>query len=123
MKKQKSYAEKKRIRQQRRWDEARRLADRRVAEEKWEPKIVKAIDGRIPQNERIEGLFYYECRHNEVDWITPVTVEKNSVHVNFWGTIATVEPLDFGKMDYIELSKAEAKVIVDIATAAQMPVK
>lgn len=114
----KSYAEKKRIRQQKGWDEARRLADRRVALEKWEPKIVKAVDGRIPQNERVEGLFYYECRHNEADWITPVTIEKNAVYVNFWGTIATGGPLDFGKTDYIELSKAEAQVIVEIAIAA-----
>lgn len=81
--------------------------------ERW--KLQKVVDRRISQSERDEALFYYELRHDEADWTEPVTIEKNAVFVNFWGTLVTSEPLHFGKADYIELSKVDALVLVDIA--------
>lgn len=44
---------------------------------------------RIPADQRIKGLYYYEIRHSD-DLFTPCTGEPY-VLVNFWGTLVTHE--------------------------------
>lgn len=69
---------------------------------------------RIPQSEREEGLYYYDIRHSDEDFIEPVSIER-LVRVNHLCTIATSKPLLPKGIDCLELLEKEsyqlAKVI------------
>lgn len=71
---------------------------------------------RIRQEEREEGLFYYNLRHSDEDWGDPYSLEKH-VLVNHFGTIATMEPIPLleennEKNDkWIELTEADKDFI------------
>lgn len=61
------------------------------------------IDIRLEMDTIPDGKFAYNCRHNDDgDWISPVTIEKGNVMVNFAGVFITDKELVFpeGK-DYI----------------------
>lgn len=48
-------------------------------------------DRRVPQNERTEGYFYYDLRHED-DGCDPCSIE-DFVLVNHWGTICFKESI------------------------------
>jgi hypothetical protein len=75
-------------------------------------------DERIPQSKAPAGYAYsYHLRHTEDDWTMPVNIEK-FVYVNFFGTIFTKEPFDFGSEIYIEVEqfKMESDMVEFVAT-------
>lgn len=47
---------------------------------------------RIPPEERIEGRYYYNIRHDDEDGWEPYSLER-MVMVNHFGTIETLEPI------------------------------
>lgn len=56
--------------------------------------IVAAMENtRVPVKDRDPELFYYEMRHGDLDWSTPVDIEERVV-VNFFGTLTTNTPLE-----------------------------
>lgn len=56
--------------------------------------ILAAMEGtRISMKDRDPELFYYEMRHGDLDWSTPVDIEEQ-VAVNFFGTLVTETPLE-----------------------------
>lgn len=65
---------------------------------------------RIGTKDMTPGLHYYQCRHAEMDWAFPVTIEKY-VMVNFWGTIATKEPVALNCDGFRNLSKLDGERI------------
>lgn len=64
--------------------------------------IGEYIDMRINRDTIPEGKYAYNCRHDDGDWVTPVTIEKGRILVNFAGTLIVDKPIEFpeGK-DYI----------------------
>lgn len=74
--------------------------------------IVEAHESvRLSEQEHTPGLYYYQCRHSEDDWSVPLTIERNAVWVNFWGTIASTKPLPFNEYGLYELTKEEGEEI------------
>lgn len=67
-------------------------------------------DMQIPSEERLPSLHYYEIRHSDEDFYEPATVEIR-VSVNFFGTLATKQPLEFAdpKDPFISLSEEESE--------------
>lgn len=55
--------------------------------------VVAAEDARIPTKNRNPELYYYEMRHDDLDWTVPIEIRKN-VLVNFLGTLVTKAPLE-----------------------------
>lgn len=52
------------------------------------------------------GKYGYYCRHKEFDWGAFESVKKNKgLTVNFWGTIVTDEPIDFGDTDELKITR------------------
>ena len=83
--------------------------------------ILRVTESRVPEQERLPGLFYYEVRHGD-DWGTPLTIEKH-VLVNFWGTVVTTAPLELkdrleGEMmlDYLDLTPKERNLLISMST-------
>ena len=62
------------------------------------------LDMRIDRVPTPDVKYAYECRHEDSDWVTPVTIE-NHVFVNFAGTFITVTPIVFPNAEdpFIEL--------------------
>lgn len=74
--------------------------------------IVEAYeDVRLAEREHATGLYYYQCRHLEDDWSVPETIEWKTVWVNFWGTVASTEPIPFNEDGLYELTKEEGEAI------------
>lgn len=74
--------------------------------------IVEAYeDVRLTEREQTSGLYYYQCRHLEDDWSVPETIERKTVWVNFWGTVASTEPIPFNEDGLYELTKEEGEAI------------
>ncbi len=64
-------------------------------------------DQRVPPEEAPIGYPYmYYIRHDEDNWVQPVSIEKY-VLVNFFGTIFTKEELEFDGNEYIEIESFE----------------
>ncbi|MBI5642651.1 MAG: PRTRC system protein C [Deltaproteobacteria bacterium] len=83
--------------------------------------ILRVTESRVPENERLPGLFYYEVRHGD-DWGRPVTMEK-LVLVNFWGTVVAAAPLELKDRlegetmpDYLDLTPKERRLLISMAT-------
>lgn len=56
--------------------------------------------GKLP-----EGKYDYYARHDDSDWMEIVGIKKHKgLTVNFWGTVVTDEPIDFGDSDEVEVS-------------------
>lgn len=56
--------------------------------------IVEVVESvRIPKKDRSQKLYYYEMRHNESNWVEPISIEL-FVAVNFLGTLVTNVPLE-----------------------------
>ncbi len=78
--------------------------------------VVFCSEFRVKPEERDENLFYYNMRHPDDDWSIPWSVEKG-VLVNFFGTIATTEPIEFLEFNNsdnrkeIELTEEEQELI------------
>lgn len=74
--------------------------------------IVEAHESvRLGEQEHTPGLHYYQCRHSEDDWSVPLTIEKNAVWVNFWGTIASTKPIPLNEDGLYELTKEEGEAL------------
>ena len=80
---------------------------------------VNGIENKFYYKERISpehaplGYPYmYHLRHDEDNWSKPITLER-FVLVNFFGTVFTKEPVDFGENDYVEIEqfKMERKFV------------
>ena len=72
----------------------------------------KVVDYKISENP--DGFNYkYDMRHNDSNWVDPVTIEKR-VMVNFCGSIFFKEELIFCNdcKDYIELSEDDIYNII-----------
>ena len=55
-------------------------------------------DGTLP-----DGKHQYYCRHSESDWSRIVSIKRNrGLTVNFWGTVVTDAPIDFGGADEVD---------------------
>ncbi len=52
-------------------------------------------DRRIYHTPLPEGLYIYDCRHGDDDWATPITVEADTVIVNYAGAFITDKPIEF----------------------------
>lgn len=83
--------------------------------------ILRITESRVPEKERLPGLFYYEVRHGD-DWGRPVTIEKQ-VLVNFWGTIVASAPLELKDRlegetmpDYLDLTSKERNLLISMST-------
>lgn len=83
--------------------------------------ILKVTESRVPEQERLPGLFYYEVRHGD-DWGRPVTIEKH-VLVNFWGTVVATAPLELKDRlegetmpDYLDLTPKDRSLLISIVT-------
>ena len=56
------------------------------------------IDMRLQMDTIPKGKFSYNCRHgDDGDWITPVTIERGNVIVNFSGVFITEKEIVFPK--------------------------
>jgi len=77
-------------------------------------RILYYYDGRLSKEARetirqeLGDVYFYETRHGDEDWTTPVTVEK-SVTVNFCNTLITTAPLLIE--DYAEIEWDEDSVV------------
>ena len=72
----------------------------------------KVVDYRISENP--DGFDYkYDMRHNDSNWVDPVTIEKR-VMVNFCGSIFFKKELMFSNdcRDYIELHEDDVYNII-----------
>jgi len=83
--------------------------------------ILKVTESRVPEQERLPGLFYYEVRHGD-DWGRPLTIEKQ-VLVNFWGTVVATAPLELKDrlegetmQDYLDLTPKERSLLISTVT-------
>ena len=67
--------------------------------------IGEYIDMRISRQSIPEGKYAYDCRHDDDgDWVTPVTIERYFVMVNFAGVFITDTPVIFPeKQNHIPL--------------------
>jgi hypothetical protein len=66
----------------------------------------EGYDGVYFEDEMPDGKYAYYCRHKEMNLSQMVSIKKNrNLTVNFWGTIVTDEPIDFGKEDEVEVSR------------------
>ena len=55
-------------------------------------------DGTLP-----DGKHPSYCRHSESDWSRIVSIKRHrGLTVNFWGTIVTDAPIDFGGADEVD---------------------
>lgn len=62
-------------------------------------------DERISQENAPEGFpFLYHVRHDEDNWVLPISIEQ-FVLVNFFGTLFTRKKLLFPEENYIEIDK------------------
>lgn len=64
------------------------------------------IDMRLQMDTIPEGKFAYNCHHDDDgDWVSPATIEKGNVVVNFAGVFITAKEIQFpeGK-DYIPVT-------------------
>ncbi len=54
------------------------------------------------------GKYSYYCRHKDKNWDYIESVKKNKeLTVNFWGSIVTDTPIDFGENNEISISRME----------------
>ena len=54
----------------------------------------------------------YYVRHADDDWSRPASIKRNKgLTVNFWGTICTSEPIEFGEADEVEIEVCEMEEI------------
>ena len=77
--------------------------------------VLLVLDARIPKNERRQDLYYYQMRHGESDWDTPITIEK-FVAFNFYGILITHAPLKLaggypGERPYLKLNLTEREYL------------
>ena len=56
----------------------------------------KYIDMRLDMSTIPEGKYGYNCRHDDdCDWVTPVTIERGNVIVNFAGVFIVDQEIKF----------------------------
>ena len=61
-------------------------------------------DKRIPPEKTPQGYPYlYHIRHDDNNWIRPVTIERFVV-VNFFGTVFMKEPIEIDEGGYLEIN-------------------
>lgn len=82
----------------------------------WSVEIKNDITGEIYEGEYIDmriqmdsipsGKHGYNCRHDDDgDWVTPVTIEKGGVMINFAGVFITETEIAFPEgQDYIPVT-------------------
>lgn len=62
-----------------------------------------------------DGVYHgneYYARHSDDDWSRPVSVKgKKGLTVNFWGTICTNEPIEFGGADEVRIDVCDMEEI------------
>lgn len=62
-------------------------------------------DERLDPEQAPPGYPYmYQLRHDENNWIRPISIEK-CVWVNFFGTVFMKNPLDFGDDCWLDVNK------------------
>lgn len=62
-------------------------------------------DERISQNDAPEGFpFLYHVRHDEDNWVYPISIER-FVFVNFFGTLFARKQLLSSEVDYLEIDE------------------
>jgi len=62
-------------------------------------------DERIPPEKAPQGYPYmYHVRHDDNNWICPITIERFVV-VNFFGTVFMKEPIVIGEDNYLEINQ------------------
>ena len=75
-----------------------RVARRRATVEAKGYEGVYFADGTLP-----DGKHQYYCRHSDTDWSRIVSIKRHrGLTVNFWGTVVTDEPIDFGGADEVD---------------------
>lgn len=63
----------------------------------------EGYNGIYFEDELPTGKHQYYCRHSESDWDKIISIKKErGLTVNFWGTIVTDEPINFGKVDEVK---------------------
>jgi hypothetical protein len=76
--------------------------------------VIHVTGARIRQEDRQEGLYYYDIRHSDEDWGYPCTVEPY-VLVNHFGTMVTTEPIEIEPDEngdvYLEITDEERELI------------
>jgi len=66
----------------------------------------EGYDGVYFEDDVPEGKYAYYCRHKEMNFSQLVSIKKNrNLTVNFWGTIVTDEPINFGTEDEIDVTR------------------
>lgn len=81
--------------------------------------VVAAYENvRMVATQHTPDLHYYQCRHTEEDWSQPCTIEDKIVWANFWGTVVTQNPIDFGSEGNRELSREEGEAIMMLSITA-----
>lgn len=71
-----------------------------------EVMTVEAFEASYIEDKTLpEGYHSYYTRHRDNDWTEPCSIKKNKgLTVNFWGTIVTDRPIDFGNEDELEIT-------------------
>lgn len=75
-------------------------------------EIIKGTCLRIPPNERIPELHYYDIRADDESNGIPCTLER-FVFINHFGTIATAQPLPLDEDGQLLLTEEEQAVIYE----------
>lgn len=76
-----------------------------------EPRNILCVTpNRISEKDRHSDLYYYQMRHGELDWDTPITIEK-FVFANFYGTIITAIPLELTNDTCLDLKPLEGQYL------------
>ena len=66
----------------------------------------EGYDGVHFEGELPKGKYAYYCRHKEMNLSQMVSIKKErNLTVNFWGTIVTDSPIDFGTDDEVMVSR------------------
>ncbi|TVX85551.1 LPD28 domain-containing protein [Paenibacillus agilis] len=70
----------------------------------FEARPVLICEGlKIPNNERVPNKFYYDIRHGD-DSVIPISIERNQVIVNHWGTLVADYMILSSKFPSLDLS-------------------
>lgn len=67
---------------------------------------VLIIDKRIHKDNTHKNLNFYYLRHSDTDWSKVVTIEE-SVIVNLYGTLISLNEIKWNKDDYYTLNEKE----------------
>jgi hypothetical protein len=68
---------------------------------------------RIPPQKRDSSKHYYNCRHDDDDWATPVTLEKY-VLVNHCMTVVSPEPIELDEDGSRVLTENEQTLLMEL---------